>query len=316
MNIPFFQDEEITSSRGPKNALDADRPYGFFVELEVSCNGVLENAAVILLTNRECPFRCLMCDLWRNTLDVRVPVGAITRQIDFALTRLPPVRHVKLYNSGNFFDAHAIPPEEFRDIARRLDGLQTVIVENHPRLCNEKCVRFRDLLEPSCELEIAIGLETVHPQVLPRLNKQMTVGDFEQAVRFLGQQKIATRAFILLRPPFLTEEEGVEWALKSIDLAFAVGVRCCSVIPTRDGNGIMDRLRRDGLFAPPHLNSLEAVLETALSWKRGRVFADLWDVKHIPRCARCGEARRNRIEKMNATQQIPRPVSCDCRGSG
>jgi radical SAM enzyme (TIGR01210 family) len=274
----------------------------------------LEDTAVILLTNRECRFRCVMCDLWRNTLDVSVPAGAIPRQIDYALDQLPSVQHVKLYNSGNFFDAQAIPREDFPAIAQQLGEMRTVIVENHPRLCNETCSVFREMLPTSAELEIAIGLETVHPEVLERLNKHMSVSDFARAVDFLTQRHIPTRAFILLKPPFLSEEEGIEWALESIDVAFATGVRCCSVIATRAGNGIMDQLQQDGHFSPPSLESLEKVLETALSRGGGRVFADLWEIGQLTACRVCGDARRNRIEFMNQTQCIPPAVSCSCRG--
>ena len=31
------------------------------------------------------------------------------------------------------------------------------------------------------------------------------------------------RAFILVRPPFLSEDEGLEWAKRSLDFAFAAG---------------------------------------------------------------------------------------------
>ena len=79
------------------------------------------------------------------------------------------------------------------------------------------------------------------------------------------------RAFILLRPPFLTDAEGLEWARRSLDLAFALGVACCSMIPTRAGNGAIDELARDGLFAPPSLETLEHALEYGLSLGAGRV---------------------------------------------
>ena len=36
------------------------------------------------------------------------------------------------------------------------------------------------------QLEVALGLETVHPEVLARLNKQMTLDDFARAVRHFG----------------------------------------------------------------------------------------------------------------------------------
>src|SRR5579862_2260859 len=81
-------------------ALDPLHPWAFFVEEEYSKEGVVLPVATVFLTNRECPWRCLMCDLWRNTLAEAVPIGAIPAQIDFALTRLPNARQIKLYNSG------------------------------------------------------------------------------------------------------------------------------------------------------------------------------------------------------------------------
>ena len=255
-----------------------------------------------------------MCDLWRNTTAQRVPAGAIPRQIEYALARLPPARHIKLYNSGNFFDAQAIPPEDHAAIAALLRGFRTVIVENHPLLCGESCLRFRDMLEG--ELEIALGLETIHPEVLPRLNKRMTLDDFARAAELLLAAGIPLRAFILLRPPYLDESQGIEWALKSIDYAFALGVRCCAVIPTRAGNGIMEELQAAGLFAPPRLAALEAVAEQALGDSRGRVFVDLWNAERFSDCPRCGPERIARLGEMNLTQTVPPPVECACRQRG
>ena len=124
----------------------------------------VEPVATIFLTNRECPFRCLMCDLWRNTLSETVPLGAIPAQIDHALLKLPPARQLKLYNSGSFFDPQAIPPADYGAIAQRANRFERLIVENHPALTGDACLRFRDLL--SGKLEIAMGLETAHPEVL------------------------------------------------------------------------------------------------------------------------------------------------------
>jgi len=301
---------EIVAARPSKNAVDPRRPYAFFVEPEATALGSIEDVATIFLTNRECPYRCLMCDLWKNTTDDAVPPGAIPEQIDYALARLPNATHVKLYNSGNFFDAKAIPPGDHAAIADRVRGFSTVIVENHPQLCTDACARFRDRLGMS--LEVALGLETVHPRVLPALNKQMTLADFDRAVHLLLRDRIAVRAFILLRPPTLDEDEGVQWALRSIEHCFALGVGCCAVIPTRAGNGIMERLERDGLFAPPRLDSLERVLEAGLRLGRGRVLVDLWDVEKLASCPRCGPPRMERLRSMNLTQRVAPSIACDC----
>ncbi len=62
-------------------------------------------------------------------------------------------RHIKLYNAGNFFDAQAIPPEDYRPIIERIRDFDTVIVENHPRLCGVVVPDFARAL--GTQLEVA-----------------------------------------------------------------------------------------------------------------------------------------------------------------
>jgi len=161
-------------------------------------------------------------------------------------------------------------------------------------------------------LQVAIGLETVHPEVLPALNKGMKLEDFKRSVEYLGTHGISIRAFILLRPPFLSEAEGLEWACRSIDFAFACGVDICSLIPVRSGNGALDLLAADGYFSEPSIRSLERVLEYGLSLGKGLVFADLWDLERFSGCSRCFSSRKDRLNRMNLTQEPVKPVSCSC----
>src|SRR5271168_265470 len=136
--------------------LDPMRPWQFFAEEERSSEGEIVPVNTLFLTNRECPWRCVMCDLWKNTLTDTVPLGAIPEQIEFALLQLPPARHIKLYNSGSFFDVQAVPPEDYSVIAAQMKPYERVIVESHPALIGDRCVDFRDLL--SAQLEVAMGL--------------------------------------------------------------------------------------------------------------------------------------------------------------
>jgi|CXWL01.1.fsa_nt_gi radical SAM enzyme (TIGR01210 family) len=302
---PIITDRWILQQRPPKNAVDPTRPYAFLVEKERLFDGSVDDVLTILLTNKECPFRCLMCDLWKNTTNEPVPRGAIPAQIRWALERVAPARHVKLYNAGSFFDRQAIAVEEYPEIARLAAPFKTVIVESHPRMIGRRCMRFNEMV--GGKLQVAMGLETVHPGVLPRLNKQMTLEQFADAARVLGASRIPVRAFILLRPPFLSEAEGVFWTKRSIDFAFDSGVECCVIIPVRGGNGALDILAADGLFQSPLLDSLEEVLEYGIGQRRGRVFADLWDVERLMRDAADASTAQTRIERlvrMNHAQSV------------
>lgn len=307
-NLRIPTDTEILAARPPRSSIDPWTPAAYLVETERSRHGSIDQVATLFLTNKECPFRCTMCDLWQHTVSQRVPVGAIPAQIDYALSRLPPAKQVKLYNAGNFFDAQAIPPEDYGEIARRVRHFETVIVENHPALTGHRCLQFQDLLQT--RLEIAMGLETVHPQVLAMLNKRMTVADFDQAARFLVDHGIDVRTFLLLKPPGLSERDAIDWTLRSMAHAFDAGSTCCSIIPTRAGNGYMERLQVEGLFAPPTIQSMELALERGIAMNRGRVFMDLWNADSFLNCAECGPARIERIRSMNLSQSIPQAVEC------
>lgn len=308
--ITIINTKWIISNRVKKNKVSEQRPYAWLVEKEFGVSGKIEDIASIFLTNRECPFHCLMCDLYKNTTDKSVSAGAIPNQIEWALAQMPKVKHLKLYNSGSFFDKNAIPEADYGRIASLVAGFETVIVESHPKFINERCLRLRDMIKP--ELQVAIGLETVHPEILQKLNKQMSLEDFSKSVKFLAQNNIKSRAFILLRPPFMSETEGVYWAKKSIDFAFNVGIECCVVIPVRAGNGAMDLLMERGDFSLSNIHSLEMVLEYGISLNAGRVFADTWDLNLFLNGEKCFDKRKHRLMHLNLNQQIIDNVICNC----
>lgn len=302
---------QVLNLRPEKAAVDPLKPHFFLNEKEIQDNGEVKSVNTIFLTNRECPFKCVMCDLWKHTLDQPTPAGAIPAQIQHALERLPDAEVIKLYNSGNFFDGKAIPHTDYKEIAELIRFYDHVIIENHPRLIGPFIPEFRDLLHGS--LEIAMGLETIHPEVLPKLNKQVTVDDFLTAVTYLIERDISVRAFILLNPPFLTgEKENIEWCLRSVKFAYEAGVSACSVIPTREGNGIMEKLRETGDYVPPKLSSLEYVIDKSMQMKKGRIFCDLWDLEKFSDCESCFPERKRRLHRMNLTQKVLPEIVCTC----
>jgi radical SAM enzyme (TIGR01210 family) len=221
------------------------------------------------------------------------------------------VTAIKLYNSGSFFDPLAIPPGDHPAIAAELRPFERIIVESHPSLIGASVLRFRDRLRG--KLEVAMGLETVHPEILPRLNKRMTLEQFARAADFLHTNDIALRVFILLKLPFLHDEaESLEWAKRSLDFAFECHATAAAVIPTRPGNGALDTLAAQGLFSPPHVATLEAAVDYGICLNQGRVFADLWDLEQFQSCTKCFQDRKNRLAKTNREQVLQPPITCSC----
>ncbi len=291
--------ESIRSLRAPKREIDPWAPIAQIWEEERERDGGLIPALTVFLAGAECPFTCVFCDLWKETLDGPTPAGALPAQLRKALAiagPLPQPAAVKLYNASNFFEPRAVPEEDEEEILALAAPFARVTVECHPRLIGARCLRFAERLAGG--LEVAMGLETVHPQALPRLNKGMTLGDFDRAAETLRRAGIGLRAFVLVGAPFVPPAEAVEWAVRSCVHAFEQGAERVSLIPLRGGN------------TPPRLDQLEEALEHCLTLEGGIVTADLWDARRFATCLHCADARLVRLERMNRTGRIEPRIAC------
>lgn len=289
-----------------KRKLDPWEPIAQLWEEEREPDGRLLPALTVFLAGAECPFSCVFCDLWKETLEGPTPAGALPVQLRKALAAagpLPQPAAVKLYNASNFFESRAVPEEDEEEILALAAPFARVTVECHPRLIGGRCLRFAERLAGT--LEVAMGLETVHPEALPRLNKGMTLGDFDRAAETLRRAGIGLRAFVLVGAPFVPPEEAVEWAVRSCVHAFEQGAERVSLIPLRG--------EYRGGNTPPRLDQLEEALERCLALNGGIVTADLWDAKRFATCQQCADARLARLDRMNRSGQTePRPVCPDC----
>lgn len=321
------RDRFILESRDPRPHHDPWRHQGLTIEDELAADGRLARTATVFLTGRECPWRCVMCDLWRYTIVDDTPSGAIPAQVAAAREELRARREaiavMKLYNASSFFDPRAVPEDDYDAVAAELGGLARVVVESHPALIGSRVDRFLEALDrrsaagaPTVQLEVAMGLETVHPEALDRLNKRMTVEDFARAAEQLQRRGASLRAFLLISPPFVPSDEHDDWLLRSLDCAFSCGASVVSLIPTRSGNGAMDALAADGMFRAPQLEDIERSIELAVAARphRGRIFVDLWDLQRFSSCQQCFEARRAVLHAVNLEQRVLSRPSCPvCR---
>jgi archaeosine synthase beta-subunit len=304
-------DARIRRLRPPKPAVDPWQAHGTVVEDERSATGV-ERAVTVFLAGAECPFTCSFCDLWRWTLEGPTPAGALPIQLARALQDVesPLPQRLKLYNAGNFFDRRAVPQQDVPRLAELARPFSAVTVESHASTIGPMTLEFRALL--SGRLEVAVGLETIHPIAIERLNKRMDLARFDSAVEFLGIHDIGLRAFVLLGAPYVPTEETVEWTTRSVEYAVTRGAKRVAIIPVRGGNGELERLQARDEFVPPTLAQLECALEQCLAIRSAVITADLWDVDRLPACESCRTQRLARIQAMNlsTSPQSPSRVPC------
>ena len=315
---PATTDQRIRALRPPKPYVDPYSAHGSVIEEERRPDGTIERALTVFLSGAECPFTCSFCDLWRYTIDGPTPNGALPSQLEavIATLRAPLPDRVKLYNASNFFDRRAVPAADVPTIARLVRGFRGVTVESHANTIGTAAIDFARQLTTNARLEIAMGLETIHPVAAARINKRLDLARFDRAARFLADNQIDLRVFVLLGVPDIPAAETVEWTVRSVAHAAERGAAVVSIIPVRGGNGEMERRQLAGEFTPPTFAQLEESLDRCLTMDVGRtvVTADLWDAERISACAHCRSARIERLRRLNVSGRVEPRVACPLCG--
>ena len=307
----MIDSRRIRGLRPAKPWVDPFVAHGTVLEVERRRGGVEESALTVFLAGAECSFTCSFCDLWRWTIDGPTPPGALVAQLSAALagTTMGARPHrLKLYNASNFFDRRAVPPSDLPAIAELAAPFDAVTVESHVNTIGPAAASFANLLPG--RLEVAVGLETVHPVAATHLNKRLDLDRFSRAADFLASHNIDLRVFVLLGAPHIPVAETIEWTVRTVEHAVSCGSAMVCIIPVRGGNGEMERLAALGEWAAPTLAQLETALERCLTHASVVVTADMWDVERLAACGDCRDARVDRIRRMNASGRVEARVQC------
>lgn len=304
------EDRRLRSLRPPKPFVDPWKAHGSLIEDERRPGGAVERALTIFLAGAECPFTCSFCDLWRYTIDGPTTPGALPKQIEDTLATADRIDRVKLYNASNFFDRRAVPHEDLPRIAELCAPFRGVTVESHASTIGPQAIAFARRLEGS-RLEVAMGLETIHPAASARLNKRLDLRRFDEAVASLRANDIDVRVFVLLGVPGIPRADAVEWAVRSARHAADRGASAVAIIPMRGGNGEMERLASLGEFERPTVADLEATLDACCDIRDTVITVDLWDVEKLSGCAECRAARVERMHRINLTGGAEPAVRCE-----
>ncbi|MBU6236710.1 MAG: hypothetical protein KGQ51_02705 [Planctomycetes bacterium] len=322
--IPIPDRQAIRSVRSAKPIRSPYQAQGYLLEREPLEGGRTAACATYFLTGSECRFTCSFCDLWKYTINTQTPIGSLARQIESLHHILQSQGErfdwLKLYNASNFFDPYNVPIEDHAGIASACESASRLVVENHAKLTSStqglRWIRsFQQMLRP--KLEIAMGLESIDPDAERLMNKLMRRSDFEAACDRLRECGIAVRVFVILQPPGTEPGKALDWCVKTCKYAFERGAERCSIIPARQGNGWIDRLEEQRLWAPPTLPLVESTLRAALEnlSATGRIVSvDMWDWESLKGgCDRCRKILYDTMVEMNFEQRaIPREACPFC----
>ena len=124
---------------------------------------------------------------------------------------------------GSFFDDEEIPPEVreliYEKIAANKSKHDEILFTTESRLeCidEEKLKRMREMLGDDVRIEIGFGLESTDPLVREgSINKKLPP-DWKEKIALLRKYNVEVAAHVMIKPPFLTEEEAINDAVETI----------------------------------------------------------------------------------------------------
>ncbi len=166
---------------------------------------------------------------------------------------------IKIFTSGSFLDKKELPESVRNHILDtvREKGVKEVTIETRPEYA-EEAHSVQSYLG-DITVEVALGLESACDRVLEFcINKGFTYQNFEKAVHTLDRMKV--KAYLLVKPPFLTEYEAVEDAVHSAEkIADRVDVISFNPVVIHQKT-VTEYLWRTRGYTPPWIWSVVEVL--------------------------------------------------------
>ena len=282
-------------------------------------HGKVVDAWVIIFRTRGCYWArasgCSMCG-YVNDVAQEVSPGDILHQLDVVLKKHETQPMVKVYTSGNFFDDHEVSPDVRERILTELgDRCDKVIVETLAHLLR------KDHLEQATKhvdaLEIALGLESTDDLVLRHsVNKVWGLKEHARAATLAREAGVTVKTYLLIKPPFLTEREAIEDAVRSGHDADPHSDTISFNPVNVQSRTIVDRLFRRGEYRPPWLWSVVEVLDRTRDVKahvKSHPTAGGM-VRGAHNCGRCDRKVLNAIEEFSlGLRNDFEDLSCPCK---
>jgi len=312
---------------------DPREPTRVWIDEDRTPGGVHDSLTIILNTGG-CRWAraggCTMCGYVAESVEGgSVPHDALMDQVDAALAHErehaaehrggthAPCPLVKIYTSGSFLDEREVPAETREAIAETFADRERVVVESLPDFVERP--KLVDFTDRGVDLDVAIGLETATDRVRHDcVNKYFDFADFEAACETATEVGAGIKAYLLMKPPFLSESEAVADMKRSVRRCAEVGAcHTVSMNPTNvQSYTMVEGLYFDGGYRPPWLWSVCEVLESTAGTD-AIVVSDpvgAGSDRGPHNCGECDDRVENAIKDfdLRGDPSVFEEVSCSC----
>jgi radical SAM enzyme (TIGR01210 family) len=220
---------------------------------------------------------CTMCGYVNDKASEGLTEENLWQQFEFAITKVStelsdesnPIV-LKLFTSGSFFD-----PQEFSDDLQlriiekisTLTNVREIVVESRPQFITPARLQAYRKIILHQYFEVGIGLETADDFLrINLINKGFKWAEFERSLKLLHEYNFGCKAYLLFKPPFISEYAAIIDVQNSIRRCILAGVDTISINPTNiQMHTICNELAKDNAFRPPWFYSLLWVIKNTVT---------------------------------------------------
>jgi hypothetical protein len=258
-----------------------------------------------------------MCGYAKDTLGRSATPNELRTQLEGVLRAYKDEPYVKFYTSGSFLDDREVDPASRLAIVRAFSGrARRLLFETLPEFVQPETIEpLRDAF--AGELEIALGLESSDPEILGRfVTKGSPPSDYFAAFERARALKVHPKAYLLLKPPYLTEREAVDDVVRSVR-ATAGRVDTISINPVHIQNGtVVEHLFRRKQYRPPWLWSLVDAMRAGAELRGATRLVTFPTAGGLPRgphnCGKCDTGILEALENASLDQRFDGLAALDC----
>jgi radical SAM enzyme (TIGR01210 family) len=267
---------------------------------------------------------CTMCGFVYDSATTPPSHEEILSQFDKALKKADRFDKfmLKIFTSGSFFDENELSKKVRDEILKIIENdsrIIKVIAETRPEFVTENAIENTMHILKDTKFEIAVGLETSSDLIKEKaINKGFSTSDFINASLTAKKYNATTKAYLLLKPPFIPEGIAMNDIISSIDdvanLTDTISINLCNI----QNGTLVERLWKRKQYQPPWLWSIVEILKiTKQKYPNIVIMSDPVGAgsKRGPRnCEECSGIVADAIRKFSIKQDLSifDGLSCDC----
>lgn len=232
---------------------------------------------------------------------------------------------LKLFTSGSFLDEKEIPKDIRKSIlktAAQYSQIEEIILESRPEYVTATILEDISKLVDINKVEIAIGLESANNKILKNsINKGFYWEDFVKATDKILAVGARVKAYLLFKPPFISEYDSIIDILESVTKLVELGVDTVSINAISIHRGtLLSQLFEKDLYRTPWLWSLLHLCKTIKNnFPDLRLICDVvagGSERGSHNCGKCDKEVIGLIKNFTLTQDtkfLNEQVVCECK---